>query len=65
MTAMLDCVVNSLRDGNHDIAVNVIVEMELVLRIVNEALNHSDVLRNGGHLDSNSLHAVTSDCRAS
>lgn len=56
MTSMLDGVIDSLRHSNHDVSIDVIVEMELIPRIINETFNHPDVLGQRGYFNPNRIH---------
>ena len=54
--AVLDSIVHRLRYRDHDVAVNVVVQVELLLRVVNKAFNHADILHYRRYLDTDGIH---------
>ena len=58
MAAMLDGVVDRLCHGDHDVPVDVVVELVLILRVVDETFDHPDILRKRGDVDADILHEV-------
>jgi hypothetical protein len=55
---MLYGIVHRFCHGNHDITINIIVEVKALFGIVNEAFNHTDVLYDRRDLDTNGVHGA-------
>src|SRR3546814_6345414 len=50
--AVLDSIVHRLCHGDHNVAVDVVVQVKFFFGIVNEAFNHSNIFHYGWNLDT-------------
>ena len=58
---VFDGIVDGLGHSDHDITINIIVQVEFLLRIVNEAFNHSNIFHYGWNLDTDRIHEYFTD----
>lgn len=57
LAAVFDGIVHRLCHGDHDIAIDIVIEMKFLPGVVYEALNHPDVLTQRRHFNANRVHS--------